>query len=109
MKAKPLKFLRLHQYNNWMAITYHLAPSLGDKRVVLKPGEVRIKWPDGHQESVKLECRPNHTTVSDMGHEYPVIQNFYGFMTRTHGVDAWVDIASVGICRDDVKMMTGDE
>jgi hypothetical protein len=86
-----------------MAIFY-LLPN--GKHVVLKPGEeVRIQWPDDTVDTVTLQCRPNHTTVDDMGHRYPVIQNFFGFTTQLHGTEVWVDIASVKINSDDLKNM----
>lgn len=97
MSKSKTKYVKLYQVNNWMSISYQY----GDTAIKLTEGSsVNIEWPDGQLDKMVLSKKTYHTTVSDMGHEYPVVQEFFGFFVRIHGVSAWVDLADVKVDKD---------
>ncbi len=94
--------------NNWEILTYaeylimsdwgtH-TPVSDDAR--LSAGQVvDVRWPNGAVSAEVIEARPYSTSVSDMGHNYPVNTERMVVCTATRGQAVEIDISDLWIRR----------
>jgi len=68
------------------------------RRLAINAGDkLKIRWPNGATQTRKIVMRQFHTTVSDMGHSYPVSYELPGIEQNVRGVITWLPLDAVEV------------
>lgn len=88
-------FVQYRKTDDWGHVYY---VDCFNQRLVVAIGDaVRVRFPDGYEQTLNVHGRHHVTTVSDMGHPYTAESNLLGFTMDCHGVKTWVPIEEVEI------------
>lgn len=68
---------------------------------------LRIRWPDGSLDAVRIQVRPVVAQVHDMGHKYEVHTWDVGFEVSQRGVVSWVGLHQVEVMESDLPPVRG--